>query len=92
LLDTAALLTFSGGVLSAKLSLKNLAKCLEGEINTLEKQLRYRYDLPLYHFLFQLAKEHGMFFSETSAKDNLNVDESFMEILNKIVDKVSQIW
>nr|XP_009857997.1 ras-related protein Rab-10-like isoform X1 [Ciona intestinalis] len=35
----------------------------------------------------KLAKEHGMEFSETSAKDCTNVDIAFMRILEKIVEK-----
>ena len=38
--------------------------------------------------MFQLAKKHNLFFSETSAKDSINVEQVFMKIIDKIVAKV----
>ncbi|CAK8695573.1 unnamed protein product [Clavelina lepadiformis] len=35
----------------------------------------------------QLAKQSEMMFSETSAKDDVNVDHAFMQLLTKIIDK-----
>ena len=36
------------------------------------------------------AKQHGLLFIETSAKDNLNVDEAFMETAKMIYEKVKE--
>lgn len=35
----------------------------------------------------KLAKKHNLFFSETSAKDSINVEQTFMKLINTIVDK-----
>ena len=39
-------------------------------------------------FFLQFAKANNMFFSETSAKDNVNVENVFMKLLDQIVEKV----
>ena len=41
-----------------------------------------------YNIFFQLAEANNMFFSETSAKDNVNVENVFMKLLDQVVEKV----
>ena len=35
------------------------------------------------------AKEHGMLFVETSAKDRINVDQAFQNVVEKTTEKVA---
>ena len=43
-------------------------------------------------FLFQVAKEHGIPFLETSAKANINVEQAFLELAQAILDKMNKVW
>lgn len=38
--------------------------------------------------LFQIAREHGIPFLETSAKANINVEKAFMDLAQAILNKV----
>ena len=38
--------------------------------------------------LFQIAREHGIPFLETSAKSNINVEQAFMDLAQAILNKV----
>jgi hypothetical protein len=38
-----------------------------------------------------LADEYGIRFFETSAKNNVNVDEAFMTIAKEIVDRLKEV-
>lgn len=39
-------------------------------------------------FVFQLAWEHGIPFFETSAKDNVNIEDAFSVLTKEILEKV----
>lgn len=39
--------------------------------------------------LFQIAREHGIRFMETSAKANINIERAFNELAEAILDKTS---
>jgi Ras-related protein Rab-10 len=38
---------------------------------------------------FQIAREHGIRFMETSAKANINIDRAFNELAEAILDKTA---
>jgi hypothetical protein len=42
---------------------------------------------PRFSFKSQIAREHGIRFLETSAKDNVNIEVAFREIANAILTK-----
>lgn len=37
--------------------------------------------------LFQIAREHGIRFLETSAKANINIEQAFLELAEAILNK-----
>ena len=41
-------------------------------------------------FQFQIAREHGIPFLETSAKSNVNVERAFFDLAQAILNKVSE--
>jgi len=38
---------------------------------------------------FQIAREHGIKFMETSAKANINIDAAFMQVAESILEKTA---
>lgn len=38
---------------------------------------------------FQIAREHGIKFMETSAKANINIERAFCDLAEAILDKIS---
>lgn len=41
-----------------------------------------------FFFFFQIAREHGIRFMETSAKANINIDRAFSELAEAILEKI----
>lgn len=39
--------------------------------------------------IFQIAREHGIRFMETSAKSNINIERAFCELAEAILDKTA---
>lgn len=44
---------------------------------------------PISVHVFQIAREHGIRFMETSAKSNINIERAFCELAEAILDKTS---
>lgn len=42
-----------------------------------------------YYYYFQIAREHGIRFKETSAKSNINIERAFCELAEAILDKTA---